>query len=170
MKAKTIKLFALSGAAALVIATGCGRDPYDNPIANNSEQPDKILFDRAIRDIEKHRYDLGRITLQTLINTYPDSEYIAKSKLAIADSWYREGTSHALAQERVGVLEGKAVARDLDGLDAVIDPVLVLVPHVGPGFGHRGDRRGSGEERGGKRASSSDRHGDESPGGALSPA
>lgn len=98
MKANSIKLFALTSLAALVLTTGCGRDPYDNPIANNSEQPDKILFDRAIRDIEKHRYDLGRITLQTLINTYPDSEYIAKSKLAIADSWYREGTSHALAQ------------------------------------------------------------------------
>ena len=51
-----------------------------------------------INDIEKHRYELGRLTLQTLINTYPDSEYIAKAKLAIADSWYREGTSHALAQ------------------------------------------------------------------------
>jgi outer membrane protein assembly factor BamD len=82
----------------MVFVTGCGRDPYDNPIANNSQQPDKILFDRAVGDIEKHRYELGRLTLQTLINTYPDSEYIAKSKLAIADSWYREGTSSALAQ------------------------------------------------------------------------
>jgi outer membrane protein assembly factor BamD len=98
LQANSIKLGALIGCAALVLAAGCGRDPYDNPIANNSQQPDKILFDRAINDIEKHRYELGRITLQTLINTYPDSEYIAKSKLAIADSWYREGTSHALAQ------------------------------------------------------------------------
>ncbi len=88
-------------AAALAIAigvTGCGRDPYDNPIANNSEQPDKILFDKAVRDIEKRRYELARLTLQTLINTYPDSEYIAKAKLAIADSWYREGHRYALAQ------------------------------------------------------------------------
>ena len=98
MRAKSIKLCALIGSAALVLVTGCGRDPYDNPIANNSQQPDKILFDRAVHDIEKHRYELGRITLQTLINTYPDSEYMAKAKLAIADSWYREGTSHALAQ------------------------------------------------------------------------
>ena len=98
MKVNSIKLGALISFAAVVLVTGCGRDPYDNPIANNSQQPDKILFDRAINDIEKHRYELGRITLQTLINTYPDSEYIAKSKLAIADSWYREGTSHALAQ------------------------------------------------------------------------
>jgi outer membrane protein assembly factor BamD len=87
-----------AGCLALTLLSGCGRDPYDNPIANNSQQPDKILFDRSIRDLEKHRYEQSRLTLQTLINTYPDSEYIAKSKLAIADSWYREGTSHALAQ------------------------------------------------------------------------
>ncbi len=77
---------------------GCGRSPYDNPIANDSQQPDKILFDKSIENIERHRYELARITLQTLINTYPDSEYIAKAKLAIADSWYREGTSSGLAQ------------------------------------------------------------------------
>jgi len=84
--------------AVLVVLAGCGRNPYDNPIATNSEQPDKILFDKAVNDIEKKRYELARLTLQTLINTYPDSEYIAKAKLAIADSWYREGTSSALAQ------------------------------------------------------------------------
>ena len=91
-----IALFALASLALLI--SGCGRSKYDNPIANNSQQPDKILFDKSIADIEKHRYELARLTLQTLINTYPDSEYIAKAKLAIADSWYREGTSHALAQ------------------------------------------------------------------------
>jgi outer membrane protein assembly factor BamD len=33
--------------------------------------------------------------MQTLINTYPDSEYLAKAKLAIADSYYKEsGTSN----------------------------------------------------------------------------
>ena len=84
--------------AVAVLSVGCGRSKYDNPIANNSQQPDKILFDQAIENIEKHRYELGRLTLQTLMNTYPDSEYLAKAKLAVADSWYREGTSHALAQ------------------------------------------------------------------------
>lgn len=84
-------------AALAAMLSGC-RKAYDNPIANNSQQPDKILFDKSVEDIERHRYELARLTLQTLINTYPDSEYLAKSKLAIADSWYREGTSHALAQ------------------------------------------------------------------------
>ena len=38
------------------------------------------------------------MTLQTLINTYPDSEYIARAKLAVGDSWYAEGGTAALAQ------------------------------------------------------------------------
>ncbi len=35
--------------------------------------------------------------MQTLINTYPDSEYLAKAKLAIADSYYKEGGTSNLA-------------------------------------------------------------------------
>ena len=41
---------------------------------------------------------MARLTLNTLINTYDQSEYMAKAKLAIADSWYREGGTHGLAQ------------------------------------------------------------------------
>jgi outer membrane protein assembly factor BamD len=91
-------LVTLVASVALLLLAGCGRKAYENPIATNSQQPDKILFDKAINDLEKRRYELTRLTLNTLINTYPDSEYIAKAKLAIADSWYREGTSMALAQ------------------------------------------------------------------------
>jgi len=70
-----------------------------NPIANvDSKQPDKVLFDRA-EDAMKHgKYDVARLSLQTLINTYPDSEYIARAKLAIGDSWYKEGGAAAMAQ------------------------------------------------------------------------
>jgi outer membrane protein assembly factor BamD len=50
-------------------------------------------------DALKHnRFDVARITLQTLINTYPDSEFLARAKLAVADSWYAEGSTAALAQ------------------------------------------------------------------------
>lgn len=83
---------------ALVAIVGCGRSPYDNPIGTNSQQPDKQLFDQAIHYLENNRYDVARLTLQTMMNTYPDSEYLAKAKLAVADSWYRQGTRHAMAQ------------------------------------------------------------------------
>ena len=71
---------------------------YEDPITKKTDQPDKVLFDRSINDIEHGRYEVARITLNTLINTYDTSEYLAKAKLAIADSWYREGGTHAWAQ------------------------------------------------------------------------
>ncbi len=71
---------------------------YENPINKETQQPDKVLFDRAINDIEHGRYEVARITLNTLINTYDQSEFLAKAKLAIADSWYREGGAHGLSQ------------------------------------------------------------------------
>lgn len=83
---------------AILVGGGCRRKKYDNPITKDTEQPDKVLYDRAINDIEKGRYEVARITLNTLINTYDTSEFLAKAKLAIADSWFREGGSHGLAQ------------------------------------------------------------------------
>ena len=44
-------------------------------------------FDRAMEALKKNRYDVARVTLQTLINTYPDSEYVARAKLAIATTY-----------------------------------------------------------------------------------
>ena len=70
-----------------------------NPLANvHSNQPDKILFDKAMVAMKKGRYDVARLTLQTLLNTYPDSEYIMRAKLAVGDTWFKEGGSAALAQ------------------------------------------------------------------------
>ena len=85
---------------SLVWVGGCSlrRNPLETPIISDSQQPDLDLFNRAMNDLERSRYDVARLTLQTLINTYPDSEYIAKSKLAIADSWYREGGTQGLTQ------------------------------------------------------------------------
>jgi len=53
-------------------------------------------------DAMKHnRFDVSRMTLQTLINTYPDSEFIARAKLAVADSWYAEGGTTAMQQAEI---------------------------------------------------------------------
>jgi outer membrane assembly lipoprotein YfiO len=74
----------------------------NNPIAGiDSKQPDKVLFDRAMEALKKNRFDVARVTLQTLINTYPDSEYVARAKLAIGDAWYKEGGSTGLAQAEI---------------------------------------------------------------------
>jgi outer membrane protein assembly factor BamD len=63
-----------------------------------SAEPDKLLYDRSLLDIKKGRYTEARLSLQALINTYPDSEYLAEAKLAIADSFYKEGGTSNLTQ------------------------------------------------------------------------
>jgi outer membrane protein assembly factor BamD len=65
--------------------------------ADNNAQPDKILYDKAMDDIKHGRHEVGRLSMQTLINTYPDSEYLAKAKLAIADSYFKEGGTANMA-------------------------------------------------------------------------
>jgi outer membrane protein assembly factor BamD len=70
-----------------------------NPLANvNSKQPDKVLFDKAMVSLKKGRYDVARLTLQTLLNTYPDSEFRMRAKLAVGDTWFKEGGAAALTQ------------------------------------------------------------------------
>lgn len=65
---------------------------------SQSAEPDKVLFDRAMADIKRSHYTEARLSLQTLINTYPDSEYLAKAKLGVADSYYKEGGTSNLTQ------------------------------------------------------------------------
>ncbi|HEX8892479.1 MAG TPA: outer membrane protein assembly factor BamD [Terriglobales bacterium] len=83
-----------------MVFVGCmSNKKVSNPIANvNSKQPDKVLYDRAMDAMKHNKFDVARLSLQTLINTYPDSEYVARAKLAIGDSWYAEGGSAAMAQ------------------------------------------------------------------------
>src|SRR5438067_1972611 len=99
MASKAIRNVAAVTAVAVLLG-GCGlrRRKYDNPITKDTQQPDKVLFDAAVNDIEHSRFERARLTLQTLMNTYDTSEYLAKAKLAIADSWFREGGAHGLAQ------------------------------------------------------------------------
>lgn len=92
-------VWTLTAAMATLSMTGCFRKKkYENPIGKDTQQPDKVLFDKAVADIERGRYEVARLTLNTLINTYDTSEFLAKAKLAIADSWMRESGSHGLAQ------------------------------------------------------------------------
>lgn len=87
-------------ALTLVTASQCTaqilhkKKPVDKSTdTTNTVEPDKQLYDKAMNDIKHGRHEVGRLGLQTLINTYPDSEYLAKAKLAIADSYFKEGGS-----------------------------------------------------------------------------
>src|SRR6266851_875720 len=89
-------------AILLLITAACTNKKSVNPLSNvGSKQPDKVLFDKAMDAMKHNRFDVARITLQTLINTYPDSEFIARAKLAVGDSWYAEGGTASLAQAEI---------------------------------------------------------------------
>jgi len=83
----------------LALSVACTNKKSVNPLANiGSKQPDKVLFDKAMDAMRHNRFDVARMQLQTLITTYPDSEFVARAKLAVGDSWYAEGGTASLAQ------------------------------------------------------------------------
>jgi outer membrane protein assembly factor BamD len=71
----------------------------DDPLAGRaSKQPDKELFDKALVAMKKGKFDVARLDLQTMLNTYPESEYQMRAKLLVGDSWFKEGGTAALTQ------------------------------------------------------------------------
>jgi outer membrane protein assembly factor BamD len=80
---------------------GCLGKKTAAPVPGTSAEPDKVLYAKATNDLKHGRYSVGRLALQTLINTYPDSEFLAKAKLAIAESYYKEGGTAGLKQSIV---------------------------------------------------------------------
>src|SRR5215469_2014025 len=96
------KFFVLLLLAAPFFVAGCHHSKVKNPIANiDSKQPDKVLYDRAMVSMKKARYTEARTLLETMINTYPDSEYVARAKLSVGDAWYNEGGTAAWQQAEV---------------------------------------------------------------------
>lgn len=72
--------------------------PAKKDDAAQTAEPDKVLYEKALLAIKHSRFIEGRLDFQTLINTYPDSEYLAKAKLGVADSFYKEGGTSNLTQ------------------------------------------------------------------------
>ena len=77
---------------------GGGADEYEELIGSVTPGRDKELFIVATREVRKNNYDVGRLLFQTIITTYPDSPYLPMAKLAVADSFYLEGSTSALIQ------------------------------------------------------------------------
>jgi outer membrane protein assembly factor BamD len=110
MNRLTLKIGAVSLAALLLGAVAAqardkqtkhkkNEDLSANPLAGvKSKQPDKELFDKAMIAMKKGRLDVARLDLQTMLNTYPDSEYRMRAKLAVGDTWFKEGGTAAMTQ------------------------------------------------------------------------
>ena len=52
---------------------------------DDSRNPDRVLFLRASNAIDNERFDVARLSLETLINTYPDSELKPRAEELLRD-------------------------------------------------------------------------------------
>ena len=77
---------------------GKKNDKYEELTGTVAPGRDRVLFIEAATQVRKGSHETGRLLFTTIINTYPDSRYLALAKLAIADSFYLEGTTSALIQ------------------------------------------------------------------------
>src|SRR5690349_22631282 len=60
-----VRMAALVAAVLATASCGFKHAKYENPITKDTQQPDKVLFDKAIHDIEHGRYEVARLTLNT---------------------------------------------------------------------------------------------------------
>src|SRR5689334_5317496 len=88
-KKKKGKLFGLLGG---------GEDKYADLTGAAVAGRDRVLFEEAAKEVRKGHHDTGRLLFATIINTYPDSAFLPLAKLAIADSFFLEGTTSSLIQ------------------------------------------------------------------------
>ena len=89
-KKKGGKFFGLFG--------GGGEDKYADLTGTAVAGRDRVLFEEATKEVRKGHFDTGRLLFANIINTYPDSAFLALAKLAIADSFFLEGTTSSLIQ------------------------------------------------------------------------
>lgn len=88
------RILGISVLALLLLA--CGQKSAE--LQEGAVAPDATLFENGMTYLEKNQFIKSRLSFQTLINTYPDSEYTPISFLSIADSYYREGGTENLLQ------------------------------------------------------------------------
>jgi len=77
---------------------GKSQDKYSELTGSFAPGRDRVLFLEATKEVRKGNHDTGRLLFTTIITTYPESPYLPMAKLAIADSFYLEGTTSALIQ------------------------------------------------------------------------
>src|SRR2546422_10705223 len=90
------KFFLVLSLSLLLLS--CGKKVATNAPTSNLEEPDRVLFERAMHDLERNKFIVSRLSLQTLINTYPDSEFLPQAKYALAESFYRENSNSSMNQ------------------------------------------------------------------------
>ncbi|MDE2927075.1 MAG: outer membrane protein assembly factor BamD [Acidobacteriota bacterium] len=93
---RTVIRLTLLASALIVLASCGGRKGAD--LQEGAVAPDKTLFENGMKFLGKKHFIKSRLSFQTLISTYPESEYTPTSFLSIADSYYEEGGKENLLQ------------------------------------------------------------------------
>ena len=84
---------------------GGGDDNLEELTSTVAPGRDRVLFVEAAKEVRKGNHETGRLLFSTIINTYPDSAFLPLAKLAIADSFYLEGTTASLVQAAQAYLD-----------------------------------------------------------------
>jgi len=112
--------------ALLVSLWGCGKSvKVDAPAM---DEPDRVLYEKALNLMAKHNYALAQVTLLTFISTYQDSDYFPKAKYALAESYYREGGREGLDSAEAAFKDYIIYFRDSDLADDA--QMMVAMTHV----------------------------------------
>jgi outer membrane protein assembly factor BamD len=77
---------------------GGGNDKYEELTGSVAPGRDRVLFEEAAKEVRSGNHETGRLLFSTIVNTYPDSPFLPLAKLAIADSFYLEGSTASLVQ------------------------------------------------------------------------
>ena len=82
----------------MLFAAGCGGYPDDIDLDGGLDEPDRVLYTRAVFDLDRSQFTRSRLLFQNLINTYPDSEFLPLSKYGLAETFYHGGTRADMIQ------------------------------------------------------------------------
>ncbi|HEX8127514.1 MAG TPA: outer membrane protein assembly factor BamD [Pyrinomonadaceae bacterium] len=99
---------------------------YDELVGGIAPGRDRQLFEEAAKLSRKGRYETARYLFNNIIMTYPESPYLPHAKLAIADTFYLEGTTSALIQAANAYREWQTFFPT----DPLADEVLLKVAEV----------------------------------------
>jgi TolA-binding protein len=88
---KELKALEASLEAIRAARTASGNSQPDDPAA-------QALYEKAMDNVKRGEYAAARAQLDSLISTYPASQFMPQAKLAIADVWLRQGGAKSVAQ------------------------------------------------------------------------
>lgn len=76
--------------AALALVFSCASAAQEH----SSAAPERMLYEKGAKLLAQGRFELARLTLETLTNAYPRTAWRQSARAAIRESWIREGIAN----------------------------------------------------------------------------